>query len=397
MARSRKTQDDEQPYDPFPAVTGAAMSLMPEPPASVYDPGALGDDLSDDLALQTALTQLGEDAEDARLIVYSMNSDNRKEVFLYETTVAEFSISGLAEIQERYGAGDYKIRVYRSGRGILAHRKISIGPSRKVAPAAQASMADVMAEQTRMFMAGLERIAAMQAQPRADAGMGIKETIGLISALQPLMGGTRQAPSADPLELLERMLSIQKSLAPLPTNSDGDVASGTIMLEALKQFGPLLASAASAAKPSFPEVQPNPVMIPAQSQILPPPVQTPQPIEKENKMEADDMNDLAVALTTARPLIVTAAATNADPGTYAGMLFDFAPEAEIRDLATRPDWFDIVQKAIPEATQYREWFEEFHAIVNEILNEQPKPATLAETTPPGSTDANPVPDAAKTD
>lgn len=339
-----------------------------ERPMAGYDPASVGDDggMSDDLALQASLQQIGETNDGASVIVYQINERTKKDVFLYKCGVSEFAATGLDEIQSRYGAGDYRIRVYAPGNGrgtgLLAHRRLSIGAPRMavaVAPsgAPTQGLEAFMIQQQAAMMAGFREIAAAMAAnhaPAAPQGMGVAETISLITALQGLTG--RQAPPPDPLDMISKIVALQRDIMPPATNANGEIDSGAVLMKAIDAFGKpiaeMMAQQKSRQPPAVPVVQ-NPALPAPMAQAV---------IEQE----PSEM-DMKIAVFKG-PLLVMAQ-QNADTYAYANMLLDlFSPE-EIGKYIEAADWREQLHAVIPEAANFPEWFGALRETVLELLRE----------------------------
>ena len=113
MAR-RPVSPAMPPVDPLDdeTVSGVFNGEIIEP-NPLYDPAAVGDEaeMSDDIVLQSALSQIGESGRTAKCIVYRIDPASKRDIYLYDCPVTEFASGGMGEIQQRYGAGDYRVRV----------------------------------------------------------------------------------------------------------------------------------------------------------------------------------------------------------------------------------------------------------------------------------------------
>lgn len=373
MARPRSVND--------PVSVEEILQGAEAPPA--FDAGLEGADLSSsDVALSQVLSTLGDETE-ARVIVYSRPDGAKRDKYLFETTVGDFSQSGISDIQSSYGEGAYIVRVIGPGGTILALRKIDVGaPVKKLRDAVNSSgdIAAMLERQGAMFMAGLERIAAMSATQKPQ-GMGVAETIQLIGALKGIGGNAAPAPQADPIDMLTKVLNLQKMIAPLPTNGDGEVPMGTLALEAMRSFGPMIAQSV-VNRPAAVAPVSEPVIAPA-IHALPAPVVN--PVENSSVTKESPVNDLELALTTAKPLILTAAAMDADPGSYAGMICDMVPHAEIKAFLEAPDWWMKLLTMIPEAAPYQGWFAELRETVLAFLQGDEPASALLQNSPGSDT------------
>lgn len=354
-----------------------------EAPQSFFDPGQVGDEeISADLALRAALASIGESENDAKVIVYQIDEKTKKDVYLYDCSVTEFAASGLQEIQARYGAGEYRIRVYSPRGGVLTHRRISIGApktpvSAPIAPNPANDIAALLAQQQAMFMAGMrEMIAAIK--PAQNAQPSVAETISLITALQGMNAPRRET---DPLDMLSKIIAIQRDIAP-PVNANGEIDSGAVILKAIDAFGKPLMEMAAKNAGTAPQViqgaavQNAPLV---QNPALPAPtVQTPTQSEDEMKFAAMKF------------MIIHAAKSNADHYTYANNLLDFMGDETAAQFLGADNWREQLEALIPEAAQHRPWFEQVRKVALELLQPEEDDGTVTAIANPGTTTDKPA-------
>jgi len=297
--------------------------------------------------------------------------DKGKDTYLYNCTATEFATDGLSEIQESYGAGDYRIRVYLNGR-ILSHRRISVGPSRKALRTPQNPPMDIgamMAQNNTLMMQGFREIvqSMQQNQPRQEA-LGVKEVITLMSSLQGF--AAPPAREHDPLDMLVKMLEIQKTIAP-PLNVNGEVDGGAIMLEAVKSFGGIFGEvlkqkAATAPAPIYAEPQlPAPTY---SAELTPAPQMAQNPIQNHEMPNPAEDTEMTLKLRIMAGPVLMAAQSDSDPYSYACMLLDFADEEMIRTYIDDPNWFAHLTKVIPDVARFPDWFNRLRQEVLTLLN-----------------------------
>jgi len=351
----------------------------PEQPGEIHDPGQIGDDeMPNDLALAMTLSQIGETTPEAKVIVYKIDAEKKKDVYLYDCTVTEFAEGGVQEIQDCYGEGDYRVRVYYGNR-ILTVRRVPVGPSRKpkkiegITPAID--FGAIMAANNAALLAGFKEL-AIGMKPAAGGNL---ETIQLITALKPLLAPTSvavQSTSTDPIDMLTRVLALQREITPLPVNSDGDISGIAILLKAMETFGKPIAEAMSAQKAAqatpgeqtYDQAGDVPQALPA------PAIASAAPVSAQ---EQPVMNELQMKIAVFKPALILMAGANADPYPYACMVLDMFSDAEIAQYINAPDWWMQLQVIIPEATPYQTWFASLRTQVVELLQESPDSASVA--------------------
>ncbi len=352
------------------------LQVFGEPPHAAYDPANVGEEeLSDDLALQSTLTQIGESGVEAKVIVYKINENTKKDTYLYDCSVTEFATGGLSEIQASYGAGDYRIRVF-AGSKVITHRRLTVGAPR-IAPKVQEAppVGDMMAGMMQTMMMGFKELAvSLKPAPVAQSGLGIKEVIELMAIMRP--AESSRARDVDPLDMLQKIISIQKDIAPA-VNSDGEVGGGMLMLKALDMFGkPLMEGlAAQQSRGQVPQYIQQPVLSAPVAPIAENPAQPIQP-------EQTPMNALQMKVAALKIPLLTMARSDADPSPYASMVIDFLEPAELAEYIIADDWWVKLCALLPEASSFAPWFNEMRASVLEQLQPEQNTGSLSETQTP---------------
>lgn len=334
----------------------------------ISDPGAVGidaDEMSDDMSLTATLQQIGESGTEAKVIVYQIDEGKKKDIWLFDCPVSEFANGGLSEIQIRYGAGEYRVRVY-SGNKLLTHRRITIGAPRikQPEPTPQLDVATMIAQNNAAMLAGFKEIAAsMRPVAGGGAGMGVQEVIGLLGTLMPMMQPARQAPQSDPFDMVMKVLQLQKDLAPVP---EGEAGTVNLIMKAMDTFGKPIAEAMAnqkAQQAAYP--QPSPQQQCNVSQ-LPAPVENPITNPTEG---TKDMTDLEMKIGIIKMPMLLMADTGADTYPYACMLLDTLDDAEVAQFVTNDNWFAELCKILPEAQSRQQWFEQLRANALSLLQE----------------------------
>jgi hypothetical protein len=324
------------------------------------------DDLPQDFALLGTLAELGESESEAKVMVYRNAKDRgSRDSYIFTCTPAEFSIDTL---RNTYGGGEFRIRVIQQGR-ILKNQVVAVEPKPiETAPDPQAGMNQMMTVMMAGFKQMTEAIAASK-PVAAPAGMGVAETISLISALKPMMtnNSAPAAPVADPLDMITKILALQRELGGLSGGGEGkgDDAMTAIILKGMDTFGKPMAemmaqTQAQKASQAMPAHDVAPLAIAA-------PVIEPLPEE----------SDMSLKISLIKGAILPMAASNADPFPYANMVLDYFGDDEVERYINAPDWREQLEKLIPEAAQYRPWFEKLRNTAVELLKPEDQPGTVA--------------------
>jgi hypothetical protein len=356
MAARKQPVQDFIPADPLrdeQLEAGRMMARNPDP-----EPAEIFEDDPDDIALANVIADLGGPGIDAKVNVYQLDQ-NRNKSFVRAFMPTEFSLEA---VQSEYGPGDYEIHVRRDGK--LATRKvIKIAvPKNQPVPVASsgvdsAKLIETMQagfrEMATMFSGALANMTANQPKPKTTM-----ETLQEIAMMRDLMGVNNAPAGPDPMQLFEMATQIADKIQPRV----GEPGTGEVILEAIKNFGPVLTQAAqnAAARTIAPVMTaiPNPAPLPAHVGETPAITPVPNPTEGPDQMN--------IARRMYLNLLISNAANDNDPATYAQLMLDVAGEQQALEFANAPDWFERLCAEEPRAVQYREWFVELRSMVLEL-------------------------------
>lgn len=357
----------------YQTAMGRQMMQFPDPEPAIPE---ITEDDPDDVALANVIADLGGPGVDAKVNVYQLDS-NRNKAFVRSYLPTEFS---LENVQSEYGPGDYEIHVRKDGK--LATRKvlkIATPKNQPPAPIAQVdnsraiieSMQNGFKEMGSMFANALAGLAANQPKPKTTM-----EMLQEMTMMREIMGGNQPAaPATDPLAMVTLAMELAEKIQPRV----GEPGTGEVIMEAIKNFGPLLGQAAQ-------RQQAAPVMVPQLAHVQTPapmlqmPDGTPAPVTQSQSTETDEMN---LARKMYLNLLVSNANAGSDTQTYANLMLDVVGDDAALQFVNSPDWFEKLCAEEPRAANFRPWFEQLR---NDIL-ELTKPDETGihggnETTPP---------------
>jgi hypothetical protein len=274
-------------------------------------------------------------------------------------------------LRDQYGGGDFRVRVFDPQGQLMRNPIVRVEPKKiDVAPDPQAGMNQMMT----VMMAGFKQITEAIAASKpvaAPAGMGVAETISLISALKPMMGNnTPAAPAVDPLDMITKILTLQRELGGLSGGEGkGDDSMTAILMKGMDVFGKpmaeMMAQTQAQKALQVAPMQPDsaaPLAIAA-------PVPTIEPLPEDS--------DMSMKISLIKGAILPMAASDADPFPYANMVLDYFGDDEVERYINAPDWQAQLEKLIPEAAQYRPWFEKLRNTAVELLKPEDQPGTVA--------------------
>lgn len=338
---------------------GRVMMTYPEPEPEISEPDP------DDIALANVLAELGSSSTDAKVNIYQLDARQNR-AFIGAFMPSEFS---LEKVQAEFGPGDYEIRVYNAGK--LATRKvIKIAAPKNPVQSNQLAMTvpqiapdkiietmqNGFKEMSAMFANALNTLAANQPKPKTTM-----EMLQEMQLMREIMGGNQPAiPQTDPLQMVELAVQLSEKITP----RTGEPGAGEIILEAMKNFAPVLGKIAQASPPAMPQIMTqqnpalmsNPIQAPAQ-----PPAQNP---------EHDEMT---LAKRMYLNMLLKNAAADNDTETYANLMLDVVGEDAARAFASDPQWFEKLCAEAPQAAQFPEWFGRLRNDVLAMTEPEPEP------------------------
>lgn len=324
----------------------------------------------DDVALQNVLAELGSSGADAKVHVYQID-DKKNRAFVGSFLPGDFSIETL---QAQFGPGDYSVEVRKDKKWLkksvikIAAPRIPLGLPVPAAPAESAKLVETMQagfmEMGKMFSDALGRLAQNQAPQKSNMDM-LNEMI----AMKNLLGMDRPTPQGpDMMQVLELASNLAEKIHP----REGEPGTMEVIMEAMKNFGPMfnkIATAQHVQTPvpglSGPAVPPQVAPMNQSMQSNPQGPQAPQTApENPPQTQGEDMNVIARKMFL-NLLIANANAGN-DTEPYANMVLDTVGEADAVAFVNTPDWFERLCAEEPRATNFRPWFEQLRADVLEL-------------------------------
>lgn len=341
---------------------GRVLATMPDPepePPAEPDP--------DDIALQNVLAELGTSSTEAKVNIYQLDARQNR-AFVGAFLPSEFS---LEKVQADFGPGDYEIRVYDAGR--LATRKVVKIAAPKNQPALLApapvaaletgkileTMQNGFREMGTMFANALSGLAANQPKPKTTM-----EMLQEMTMMRELLGGNQPAQTGpDPMKLFEMATQIAEKIQPRV----GEPGAGEVIMEAIKNFGPALSQAAQNAAmraPAMPVLPAHTGPVPQMTPIPPHTGSAPEAVPLTQPAPENSQMDFARKMYL--NLLISNAAHDNDPSTYAQLMLDVAGETQALEFANAPDWFEKLCAEDARAAQYKPWFEELRGMVIEL-------------------------------
>lgn len=357
----RKKQNDQQ-----------GPNWNPEKPATIIHEFDPEDDEID--RVFAALPQ-----NDLCLELFRVNAQGGRPLFLESITPGLFSLS---YVTEKFGGGKYFVRsTYKDGTPVRMPFEIEGDPFPvKRTPVAPAP---VSSGQPASSASPIPLVF-----PETERGSGQDAMVALMRTLVTELRTSKQsmleeiklykelfAPVAQPATPVEQALSLfQKGLEMAEKRAGGESNPWLYVISELKEpISKMLDTVQVAmSKPTMtaaPVLQPTQAMPATSSPHAGAPVQPPsseQPAPSKETMMIQNMLKMAL------PILVNAAARNADPGTYVEMILDQVPESYYTQLYTwlaQEGCLEVLVKLEPGIRFQQEWWSALRAGLIESLAE----------------------------
>ncbi|MBK9497434.1 MAG: hypothetical protein IPO08_23510 [Xanthomonadales bacterium] len=299
-------------------------------------------------------------SDSARAVVklYRIAGAEKKLVWCDDFAPADFEAGGLGMIRERYGSGEYQIRLYATS----AHDKLFCIRARE----------NISIEAVR----GLQQ--ATQFQPQQNNELAQVVQLLAQGQQQILAALSDRQPAPDPMAQMTQMLTMMKlmkdataSEPPKERTSLGEIVEAMRMMrDVSEEFNPNKKEEASdplmAMLPQALSLIGQGMQNQQAQQIQQPPVQHhQQPQETEN--EEMNMQTLAEIKKEISSLVEKAVA-GVEPERAALPVYEELPDEGIEILKS-DEWFDVLKMVCPEVAPHGEWFGKVRAKVLALLAE----------------------------
>lgn len=362
MATQRRTSSTakeqlEQIFQPKAAQT--AQQAVPEQPATdaqdvqftetprVQIPESEVE--TDDQALMRVISQLGSDDE-AMVMIYRQGTKYEEQIYIDECPPSEFRLSMLQE--EPYNGGTFRIHVRGQGKtGFLANRKIKVQPKAiKAAPAGPDPIVAALAQMQQQQQQFMKDMAAMMQRPAVTQ----QSPMDLLMQMKMLKELTTPAvapsPAMDQMAMMKQMFNMAKELSELSGNGGADESP---ILRGLEKFAlPFLSTMQAQNAQQAQAMQPAPAAAPP----APPPA---APTTTEQAEEDENMMMLRYYIGQ----LIAKAAGGSDPGIYADLILDNAPDELIEQYILPDDWQARLVKIEPNVAQHSAWFAQMRDLI----------------------------------
>lgn len=385
---------DEMTREPWQLPAGAQLMVQEaddEPPEETPAERVLG-----------LLRDAGSDAT-TKLELYRLPGNGRKLTWVDTMTPEDYERGGLKFISEKWGAGDYEIRLYgtTNGRtGVMARVQVTIEAPRispVLAGAGGSELARVLetmaAQQNQMLQALTNRPEPVTVDPMVQ----MRNMLEMMTLMRTATAGPVEKKSSI-AEMVDAIKEL-KGVSSLLGEGDGDNP-----MSMLKDLLPVI-QAGLQAKANQPQPAPPP-MLPAPPVSVPPEwarnpaAKTPTPDAPRNgdqppQIEVPNMNPLQIIkLQSNLAALLAMAAQNIAVEDAAEYVADELPDEMINVLA-EDEWWSMLSAMESRVAPYQEWFTKVRdaalALFDDPGNDDAEAGTDANpSTPPAAAPAGPA-------
>lgn len=331
-------------------------------------------------AAQTAASNEEEQTPEDRVksMLADMRDDERAVVKIYrrgaankiywcdDVPVVDFEAGGFPLIRQRFGPGEYEIRVYGS-QGVKTKANINIYETPQQASIIAPPQNDQLARVMEKMMEGQQRILeSINNRPPENSMEKLTEMLTVMKLMREATGAGENPKSqiGEIVSAIKELKAVSAEINPPPAEDKEETLMGMAgkmlpsILGALQgqqaQPQQMLAAPTVAIPQSFaaPQIAHNPAPASIQETTQTP---TENPTETPPQNEDEEMNALEQMMFNAiiNKLLKMAAAKD-DPEKAADYLEAKAP-GEVVEFLERDDWWDLLAAVKAEVVPYKDW------------------------------------------
>jgi hypothetical protein len=278
----------------------------------------------------------------AYLNVHRRITQNSPEEFVANFDADKYDFGQLLSyLQENYGGGDYRVRLYAKGR-IKANKLLQIAHKVKPSNTPQinptgdaAQILNVVLQEMRNSQEKMFQTLQQKTDSRGDL---LKD----MALFKELFGGN-SAP-VNPFEAMKPMLEFMTMMGFQPPGAGGEHEKG--FMDVLEKALPVFLKGMQQPAPRIARAQ-IPAHVPGTAQIVP----KPNPVEplSDTTPQEKELRDMLT-------ILVKAARKNGDQYTYASMMFDQFDAGIIAQIAQTPGVLDMLGTIDPDVIAFKPWF-----------------------------------------
>lgn len=335
--------------------------------------------------LETART-----AERATVKLYRVGAKPGQFAWCDDYTVEEFEAGGFAMIREKWGPGEYEIRLYAirptDGRfGVLSKPRITIeagidaqrNPIAPPAPTVDPAMREMLAQMAANQAAMLQALTN-----RPDPMANMQQMLSLAASFKQAFGGGESSKSTitEIVGAIRELKGAASELVPEKSGADADDDSPMKLLPSVLDLVGRFAPQAGAQSLPMPAGSPGlvfpPVTLPpsiASNPVAPVDSAVSSPVTQSHQVSNDvpndeEMNAIQIVLFRGYLGKLCGMSAGGNVEEAASFVVDKMPNEAI-DVLELPNWFEMLAQFYPGAASHREWLEKVRVRVLQIINE----------------------------
>ena len=277
-------------------------------------------------------------------------------------SVPDFEAGDLAMLRDDWGPGDYQIRVYSAGRGIMLRDDIRVAASLKRNPdPAPAPAHSELSDVVRMLAEGQQRILEALGQ-RPDPTAQLQQTLGLMTSMREAMGlNHAPAPAAtDPGAMLGQLVGAIKTLREVAAEVAPPAVDTENPMAMLPQVLDLVKAGMGQQQQALPAPEPiEPLQLPGAFATA--------TEDEDDKMKMPNLGMLALRGQLSR--LVKMAQANEDPKRGGLFVAEHLPD-ELLPALRSESYFETLAPFYGGIVPHRAWFDAARAEALRLLDSQ---------------------------
>lgn len=203
------------------------------------------------------------------------------------------------------------------------------------------------------------------------------QMMAMMLQMKEFLGPSTPANNGDDLKKFLEGINFAKDMA-LGENPQNDPSPGQVMMTLAEKLAPTLEAAFNNKPTSLNGIPQRPILPAGQRPMVKPKIMQPTPgvvphpkPAPQPQKENQDVNFmLKMAIKNQLNQLVQFAAADRDPEIYANVVLDAVPEAyapKFAEFILKPNAVEEMASLSPAVNQHREWFNELHQIIVEML------------------------------
>lgn len=318
------------------------------------------DNIDDEL--NKICSEIDDDSGDVqfRIKVYRIMKNQGERAWLFDALPSELPI--LPRLRDEYGGGEFETIIYKKNR-IFKRRKMLVEVPKKPVvqlPTNSSDVETVLKYVTNGMTQLADAVKEIKQQPQAqpvDQMAQMRQMIEIMVMMKSFYPEQKTEKNSDSMDVFLKGIEFAKDIA---ISGGGDVSTGQMVLEAIKNLGKPLAEMMTRNSQQVAQIPPK-----NQARLAQPVMSNPAPRPSERNQEDSDVgiiaNMIQSRLAKELPKLCEKAAANRDPNVYALLIveeIDPAYHKLVGEFLVDETWYKRLENAEPKIANHKQWFEE---------------------------------------